>query len=56
MQLEIETLREKEEYNPSFKSALWMLTLYTLLCPIIPTIILTIVSKLIGFSSEDPLA
>jgi uncharacterized protein len=50
-----DTDKDKEKYNPSLKKALGMLMFYTLVCPIIPLIISTIASKLIGFSEEDPL-
>jgi uncharacterized protein len=47
--------RNKEEYSPSFKNALWVILFYGLLCPIFLSIITVAASKVIGFSEKDPL-
>lgn len=52
---DIELNKNKEEYNPSFMKAFGMLAFYSLLCTTIPGIVLTIASKLIGYSTDDPL-
>lgn len=51
-----QTEREKEEYNPGFLKGLGMLVFYTLVCSLVPQIMLLIISKLTGFSQYDPLA
>ena len=51
-----QTEREKEEYNPGFLKGLGMLVFYTLICSLVPQIVLLIISKLTGFSQYDPLA
>ncbi|MFA6941148.1 MAG: hypothetical protein WCQ54_09240, partial [Clostridiaceae bacterium] len=48
-------VREKEEYNPGFLKGLGMLVFYILACSFIPELLSIIVSKLIGFSQNDPL-
>lgn len=47
--------KDKEEYTPSFKNALWVILFYGLLCPIFLSIITVAASKVIGFSEKDPL-
>ncbi|MGH4118010.1 CPBP family intramembrane glutamic endopeptidase [Clostridium sp.] len=46
---------EKEEYYPSINGAIKLLAVYVLLSPIIPLLLLFIMSKLIGFSNDNPL-
>jgi membrane protease YdiL (CAAX protease family) len=50
-----ERVRNKEEYTPGFKNALWVILFYGLLCPIFLSIITVAASKVIGFSEKDPL-
>lgn len=56
MQTEEETLIKKKEFSPSLADGIWMLVSYTLLCPIIPLMILSAIFRAVGFSFEGPLA